>query len=418
MSMSSETVYYDADEQMSEDGRLNRNNSCYQDGIDEYPASTTGSLTGSPRSYRDPLQMDEESSEEALEQDQSPINCLSGFALPWAFSGGNDSARPHKLARLTRPPAGSSIGESVVLPPQPESQRASDPAGSPAPGASLQATASGLHPVPVKQWQDPGGSVFMVRTRDYNKTKKKEPSGPSIYKLLAVDLYSFEFKLSHIAKHVQLPTPPPLGDLSSLPAKERLPPLLVINIQLPDYPPSLFAKGDGQGCSLVYYFGLPDGWTPEFESNKAALGLAQRLIHGGTEADNTPTRDRLKLMPRIANVDEWAVTGPLSSTEQALLRRYNDKPLMTRPQHKFYTGSNYFEIDLDVHNYAYLARKAFTGFTSRLDSVIFDNAFIIQGNRPEELPELVLGAARMSYVNFGDVRPFPERPLDSRRDDD
>lgn len=39
--------------------------------------------------------------------------------------------------------------------------------------------------------------------------------------------------------------------------------------------PSLFAKGDGPGCSLVYYFGLPDGWTPDFESNKVCI----RMLH-------------------------------------------------------------------------------------------------------------------------------------------
>lgn len=392
--MSSDTIYYDANDQMSEDGRLNRQ-TCYQDGIDEYPAS-------SPT----------DSSDDLVEPDEPPPNCLPGFGLPRVFSGGDSGTKQHKFVRLTRPPAGSSLGPKDLLPPPPPPHE-SVPEGHPAPGASLEPTASGLHPAPVQNWEDPGSGQFMVRTRDYNKTKKKDLSDAAIYKLLAVDLYSFDFKLSHIAQHVQLPPPPSLGDLSGVPAKERLPPLLVVNIQLPDYPPSLFAKGDGPGCSLVYYFGLPDGWTPDSETNKAALGLAQRFVHGGTEADNTPTRDRLKLMPRVVNVEEWAVSAPLSGTEQALLRRYNDKPLLTRPQHKFYTAPTYFEIDLDVHNYAYLARKAFTGFTNRLDSVIFDNAFIIQGNRPEELPEQVLAAARMSYVDFGNVRPFPADTKDN-----
>jgi len=51
-----------------------------------------------------------------------------------------------------------------------------------------------------------------------------------------VDLYSFDFRLGHIAKHVQLPPLPALGDQSHLPREQRLPPLLIVNIQLPEYP--------------------------------------------------------------------------------------------------------------------------------------------------------------------------------------
>lgn len=63
----------------------------------------------------------------------------------------------------------------------------------------------------------------------------------------------------------------------------------------------------------MFYFALPEGWTPAQEGNTAALGLLRRFVHDGREADKTPTRDRLKLLARIVNVDEWAEKGPLSS---------------------------------------------------------------------------------------------------------
>lgn len=34
---------------------------------------------------------------------------------------------------------------------------------------------------------------------------------------------------------------------------------------------------------------------------------------------------------------------------------------------------------MDVHNYAYIARKAFHGFIHRLAPVVFENAFVVQG---------------------------------------
>ena len=65
------------------------------------------------------------------------------------------------------------------------------------------------------------------------------------------------------------------------------------------------------------------------------------------------------------------------------------------------------EIDIDVHSYAFLARKAFAGFIPRLATVVFENAFIIQGNQPEELPEMLLACARVSRVDFNKVKVIP-----------
>lgn len=58
-------------------------------------------------------------------------------------------------------------------------------------------------------------------------------------RLLDVDAYSFDFKLMHIAKHVQLPAPPTLPSQAHLPREDRLPPLIVVNMQMPDYPVSV-----------------------------------------------------------------------------------------------------------------------------------------------------------------------------------
>lgn len=111
-----------------------------------------------------------------------------------------------------------------------------------------------------------------------------------------------------------------------------LPPLLIFNIQLPSYPASIFGTGDGPGQSIVYYFVLPEDFDPSEFENKAALGLLARFVGNGREADGSATRERLKLIARVSNPEEWARAAPLSSTEYKLLTSYNEKPLMTRPQ--------------------------------------------------------------------------------------
>lgn len=247
-------------------------------------------------------------------------------------------------------------------------------------------------------------SAFKVRSLDYMRSGKKQPSNSSIYKLLGVDMFTFEHKVYHIAQHVELP------EVSSMAGNHLgIPLLLIINLQLPMYSPSLFGRNDGPGHSLIYYFGLPEGWSPEQVGNSAALGLLQRFISDGTEFDGQRTRDRLKLIPRIVNVEEWASKSRLSGAEVRLLKNYNGKPILTRPQQKFFSAqdNSYFEIDLDVHSFAYIARRAYYGYIDRLSPVVFENAFVLQGNRKEELPEVILGAVRVFRVDFRKARPFP-----------
>ena len=44
-----------------------------------------------------------------------------------------------------------------------------------------------------------------------------------------------------------------------------------------------------------------------------------------------------------------------------LLTEYNMKPILTRPQHRFYTDhKRYFETVIDVHQFSYVCRRGFS----------------------------------------------------------
>lgn len=325
----------------------------------------------------------------------APPGCIGIFTAAQAV------VAQRKFLKLAKPRAGSFKNLDRLQLPSDAAAAAEAPSPAPAPAPIAAACAC--------ETVDP--TTFLVRSQNYMKDRLKAPANEALYRLVGVDMYSFDTKIWHIAQAVELPRPPTLGPGAlALPPDQRLPPLLIINLLLPMYPPSVWGgTNDGPGHSLVYYFTLPEGWEPEQVENKAALALAQRFFADGEEFDGQPTRDRLKLLPRFVNVEEWAEQGPLSGAEVRLLRSYNAKPLLTRPQQRFYAApdGSYVEIDLDVHSYAYVARRAFQGFIPRLAPVVFDNAFVLQGNRAEELPEAVLAAVRVHRVDFTKSRPFP-----------
>lgn len=48
-----------------------------------------------------------------------------------------------------------------------------------------------------------------------------------------------------------------------------------------------------------------------------------------------PFHERLRILRRLANVDDLQ----LSSTEKKLITTYNEKPVLSRPQHEFFKVS-------------------------------------------------------------------------------
>jgi hypothetical protein len=279
----------------------------------------------------------------------------------------------------------------------------------------------------VHSWIEADATTFRLRIGpDYAKNKLKDYSLPSLCELMGMDVFRCPTKVSHIGKDVDVSpilVPSTRGgspfanaaDLkldAELDSEARLgmPPVFIVHLKIPDYaPPNPVwgaAKSDGEGWGMTMYFTLKDETRRELlKSSDAERANAVTLLRNFVNAAaDSPLRKRFKGIARVENLEELN----LSSMVKRLVSSYNGTPFLIRTTSTFFRGPNYFEVDVDVHCFSYMALVGLNGMKDHVRDVVFDFVFVVEGHPDEELPEQMLGGARICRMDTARMDVYPK----------
>ncbi|GLT58496.1 hypothetical protein SLA2020_313830 [Shorea laevis] len=206
-------------------------------------------------------------------------------------------------------------------------------------------------------WKISDGNNFRVRSRNFCHDKSKVPAGKHLMDLVAVDWFKDTKRMDHVARR---------QGCAAQVASEKGLFSLVINLQVPG----------STHYSMVFYF-VTKALVPG--------SLLQRFIDGDDEFRNS----RLKLIPTVPK-GSWIVRQSVGSTP-CLLGKAVDCNYIRSPK--------YLEIDVDIGS-STVANGVLGLVIGVITTLVVDMAFLVQANTPDELPERLIGAVRVSHIEL------------------
>uniref|UniRef100_A0A0D9WL51 PH domain-containing protein n=1 Tax=Leersia perrieri TaxID=77586 RepID=A0A0D9WL51_9ORYZ len=204
-------------------------------------------------------------------------------------------------------------------------------------------------------WAVPDSKLFKVRSESFPHDKSKVPASKYLMELVAIDWFKDFKRMDHVARRK--------GCAAQVAAEKGMF-TFVVNIQIPG----------SSHYSLVLYF-----VTRSLEKGS----LLQRFADGDDDFRNS----RLKLIPSVPK-GSWIVRQSVGSTP-CLLGKAVDCSYMRGPE--------YIEVDVDIGSSA-VANGVLGLVFGVVTTLVVDMAFLIQANTYDELPEQLLGAARLSNI--------------------
>ena len=263
-------------------------------------------------------------------------------------------------------------------------------------------------------WCQLDASTFSMRKGpNYKKTGEKAPSAKSLYELVGVDFVKASTKIDNFGSKVNLPE-----EWKIETHQAGVPPIFVINAQLPsDFTTSFFAEvNDGDGWSLVFYYKITEE-TAEALKNLSTASPAVRLfakycsdappfcvptttekrVKGGwslSSSSSTSSGDfwkgRFKITLRCENIEQFGLPSFITA--------YNAKPVLIRNTGKLSrnTDSCYAEMDINIHSFASVPKKALEVLFSRFEEMVIAVGFCIESREDEEMPETLFGTCLLT----------------------
>ncbi|KAF4665222.1 putative ATP-dependent RNA helicase ddx43 [Perkinsus chesapeaki] len=265
-------------------------------------------------------------------------------------------------------------------------------------------------------WTQGDATCFKVRQKGYAKTGLKLPSKYPIYECIGVDVVRSDMVLRKAAQLsvFQKVTQGEDSEGSEMPSfwtrdhglselhwdKEiGIPRFLLVNCQLPFAAPPLFGSPDPNdaGMSILTYFVINPKVLQEYRDGNlekiTAIKLFQRLLHTGVSKKG---HSALKIIAMVENAGDLGLPG--------IINRYNGKPALLTKSLQLHSNvdgeGEVAEIDFDIRQWCYLARKSFHSFYGLLKDCVAHVGLVMEGEDDSELPEQLLACFRIAYLDI------------------